>query len=96
MFAVSTSREDRPAKPPRRERVERPQEYYDEIKERFAKVRETLTPDDHMLLGLRLDRRLSWNDIAQVMEASPAALRKRYQRLKERLEELADELLGDS
>jgi cation diffusion facilitator CzcD-associated flavoprotein CzcO len=37
---VSTPREDRPAKPPRRERVERPQEYYDEIKERFAAERD--------------------------------------------------------
>ncbi len=37
---MSTPREDRPAKPPRRERVERPQAYYDEIKERFAAERD--------------------------------------------------------
>jgi hypothetical protein len=78
-----------------RVRSETPAHLRSEIKERFAKVRETLTADDHMLLGLRLDRRMAWSDIAQVMGAQPAALRKRYQRLKERLEELADELLGD-
>ena len=37
---MSTPREDKPAGPPRRERVERPQEYYDEIKERFAAERD--------------------------------------------------------
>jgi cation diffusion facilitator CzcD-associated flavoprotein CzcO len=37
---VSTFREDRLAKPPGRERVERPQEYYDRIKERFAAERD--------------------------------------------------------
>jgi len=37
---VSTPREERLAKPPRRERVERPQEYYDQIKERFAAERD--------------------------------------------------------
>jgi cation diffusion facilitator CzcD-associated flavoprotein CzcO len=37
---VSNSREDRPAKPPRGGRVERPQEYYDDIKERFAAERD--------------------------------------------------------
>src|SRR5713101_7621022 len=40
LCAVPTSREDRPASAPRRERVERPQEYYDEIKERFAAERD--------------------------------------------------------
>ena len=38
--AVSTPREERLAQPPRRERVERPQEYYDQIKERFAAERD--------------------------------------------------------
>ena len=37
---MSTPREERLAKPPRQERVERPQEYYDQIKERFAAERD--------------------------------------------------------
>ena len=37
---MPSSREAKPARPPRRERVQRPQEYYDEIKERFAAERD--------------------------------------------------------
>jgi cation diffusion facilitator CzcD-associated flavoprotein CzcO len=37
---VSTPREAKTASPPRRERVERPQQYYDDIKERFAAERD--------------------------------------------------------
>lgn len=74
-----------------------------DVKDRFAKVREELPPDDFMLLGLRLDQRMSWNDIARVLGSGQdaelvreaAAFRKRFARLKERLEELAAELLDD-
>lgn len=65
-----------------------------EIRERFAALREELEPDDHMLLGLRLEQRMSWDDIARVLghtddlPRATAALRKRYQRLKDRLREL--------
>ena len=67
-----------------------------DIKDRLAKVREQLAPDDHMLLGLRLDRRMSWPEIARILgggdEAAiakeSAALRKRFERLKTRLREL--------
>jgi RNA polymerase sigma-70 factor, ECF subfamily len=49
-----------------------------------------------MLLGLRLDRQMGWTDIARVLgtgdEATltrdAATLRKRYERLKDRLREL--------
>jgi len=64
------------------------------VKDRFAKVREQLDPDDHALLGLRLDRQMSWTEIAKVMgdEAAgareAAALRKRFERLKVKLREL--------
>lgn len=65
-----------------------------EVRERFAQLREELAPDDHMLLGLRLEQRMSWDDIARVLgqtedpARATAVLRKRYQRLKERLREL--------
>lgn len=63
-----------------------------ESRERFARLREELSPDDHILLGLRLEQRMAWDDIARVLGHSDAkataALRKRYQRLKERLRQL--------
>lgn len=72
-----------------------------EVLEAFARIRESLDPEDHMLLGLRLDREMAWNDIARVMSADDAddaaltreaaALRKRFERLKARLRELARE-----
>lgn len=70
-----------------------------EIKDRFAKVREKLRPEDHMLLGLRLDRQMAWNEIAKILGAEDeaairrdaSALRKRYERLKIRLRELIHE-----
>lgn len=68
-----------------------------EVKDRFAQLREELDPEDHMLLGLRIDRKLPWNDIAKVLANSDdepsarevAALRKRFERLKVKLRELA-------
>jgi len=61
------------------------------VRDRFAALRETLSPDDHMLLGLRLDRRLAWNEIATVLDEPAATLRKRFERLKDKLRrELAD------
>jgi len=65
--------------------------------DRLTKLRESLKPDEQTLLILRVDRCLSWNEIAQVLsegeDAPPgvAALRKRFERLKERLLRLAAE-----
>jgi len=67
-----------------------------EVKDRFARLREQLDPEDHMLLGLRIDRKLPWTDIAKVLAASDdepsardvAALRKRFERVKTKLREL--------
>ncbi len=77
-------------------------------KNKFAELREQLEPDDRTLLILRVDRRLAWNEIARVMAESTdpdegeikrtaAALRKRFERAKERLRKLAAEqnLLGE-
>ncbi|MBL0220192.1 MAG: sigma-70 family RNA polymerase sigma factor [Myxococcales bacterium] len=68
-----------------------------EVKDKFAELRAQLEPEDLMLLGLRIDRKLPWTDIAKVLAATDdepstrevAALRKRFERLKARLRELA-------
>ncbi len=68
---------------------------------RLARLRELLPPEDHALLVLRLDREMSWEEIADVLSASgspvsAAALRKRYERVKDRLARRArDEGLVD-
>jgi RNA polymerase sigma-70 factor (ECF subfamily) len=64
--------------------------------DRLAKLRSSLDPEEQTLLILRIDRGLPWKDITQVMAAAgtrveEAALRKRYERLKERLRRLARE-----
>lgn len=74
-----------------------------ETRSRFAAIRDRLDPDDNTLLILRVDRRMSWRDIAEVL-AEPddptdaaavgrraAALRKRFERLKVSLRELLGE-----
>ncbi len=73
-----------------------------EAKSKIAELREHLDPDDRTLLILRIDRRLAWQEIARVMadEELPAAevtkaaamLRKRFERVKDRLRKLAAEL----
>jgi len=73
-----------------------------EVKEKFRALREQLSTEERLLLRLRLDQRLSWNEVARLMvepdEEEPsaeelarraAALRQKYQRLKEQLRTLA-------
>lgn len=70
-----------------------------EVKARFAHLREQLDPEDHMLLGLRIDRKMPWIEISKVLTPGSdeptarelAALRKRFERLKARLRTLASE-----
>ena len=62
-----------------------------EVKTAVQRLRERLDPDDQTLLVLRIDRRLDWRDVARVMETGEATLRKRYERLKRRLREMARE-----
>ncbi len=63
-----------------------------EAEERLARARKTLSEDEQTLLFLRLDRGLSWRDIARVLAdaadapLSEAALRKRFERLKQKLQ----------
>jgi len=68
-----------------------------EVKDEFRVLREQLAPDEHELLLLRLDRGLAWKDIARILggddqlDARASALRKRFERAKERLKKLAIE-----
>lgn len=55
------------------------------VRGRVAELRRQLDPAEQTLLTLRVDRGLSWNEIAHVMDAEAPALRKRYERLKSRL-----------
>jgi len=64
--------------------------------DRLLKLRESLEPEEQTLLILRVDKAMPWEDVAEVLRAdgepaSPAALRKRFERLKEKLGRLARE-----
>ncbi len=67
----------------------------------MERLRQTLTPEEQSILVLRIDQGLSWEEVAHVLHGSggpsqAAALRKRFERLKARLAQLAREsgLLG--
>jgi RNA polymerase sigma-70 factor (ECF subfamily) len=64
------------------------------VDERIEALRAELEPADRELLALRAQRELTWDEIAAELSAdgqvvSAPALRKRYERLKARLEKLA-------
>jgi len=75
-----------------------------EAEDVYAEIRRELDEDDQTLLVLRVDRELAWRDIAVVMlgedatddavTRKAATLRKEFERLKERLRELAAARLG--
>jgi len=77
-----------------------------ETKDKVARIRAELDPDDQTLLILRLNRGLAWRDIARVMspeDVEPdraaldrlaAALRKRFERLKADLKSRARTATG--
>jgi RNA polymerase sigma-70 factor (ECF subfamily) len=61
---------------------------------RVEKLKAALQPDEHTMIILRFDRGLSWTEVAEVLAAGgapvdEAALRKRFERLKKKLRELA-------
>jgi len=71
-----------------------------EKKTRLRELRDSLPEDDRMLLVLRVDRGLEWNDLARVLHdgdaldtavlaREAARLRKRFQLVKDRLRALA-------
>ncbi len=60
------------------------------------RLREKLAPDEQSLLVLRLDRGLSWREVATVLaqdgeDVDETVLRKRFERLKDRLAQMARE-----
>jgi RNA polymerase sigma-70 factor (ECF subfamily) len=64
--------------------------------DRLERLRASLEPEEKTLLILRLDRELSWSEVAEVLssEGSPvdaAAVRKRFERVKDKLAKLARE-----
>jgi RNA polymerase sigma-70 factor (ECF subfamily) len=65
---------------------------FSETESRLERLRKTLSEDEQTLLFLRVDRDLSWRDIARVLAdaadspPSEVALRKRFERLKQKLE----------
>jgi RNA polymerase sigma-70 factor (ECF subfamily) len=66
-----------------------------EVKDSIARLRDALDPEDQALLFLRVDQGLSWNEIAAIVSedgdaVEPATLRKRFERAKARLKELAE------
>lgn len=63
-------------------------------RERLERLRGELSPEEQTLLVLRVDRELEWDEIAGILsvEGAPVtspALRKRFERLKEKLAGLA-------
>jgi RNA polymerase sigma-70 factor, ECF subfamily len=60
------------------------------------RLRASLSAEEQTLLTLRIDQRLSWAEVAAVLDLDEAATRKRFGRLKERLREAArkEGLLG--
>jgi RNA polymerase sigma-70 factor (ECF subfamily) len=68
----------------------------------LERARATLTPDEQTLLTLRIDRRMSFEEIGAVLgmpdRRGLATLRKRFERLKSRLRAMAerDGLLGEA
>lgn len=68
-----------------------------EVREGIRALRDELSREDAELVLLRIDRKMSWRDIARVIHegADPdkhtAALRKRFERAKEHLRRLATE-----
>lgn len=69
-----------------------------EVKDQFARIRESLSHDEQSLLTLRVDRALDWKEIAMILADQPlteaelpraaAATRKRFERLRSRLREI--------
>jgi RNA polymerase sigma-70 factor (ECF subfamily) len=85
------------------ERTETRPHQKSEVKARIALLRDKLSQEDNALIILRVDRALSWNEIALTtfdceeavdahsLERRSATLRKRFERIVARLRRLAEE-----
>jgi RNA polymerase sigma-70 factor (ECF subfamily) len=74
-----------------------------DVKDGFTALRETLEPNDQMVLLLRINRKMAWTEIARIMEdgeqplteelvrRKAAALRQHFHRIKDQLRKLATE-----
>jgi len=67
-----------------------------EVKDAVARLREQLSPAEQSLLVLRVDRELSWSEVAAVMSTpeeplDPRTATKRFQRVKDKLRTLAED-----
>lgn len=71
-----------------------------DVKDKVAQLRESLSAEEQELLLLRIDRGLSWNEIAavclgegasdEVLKAESARYRKQFERAKSKLRKLAE------
>ncbi len=64
--------------------------------DKLLRLRQALEPEEQTLLILRVDKGLAWEEVASVLSTegeavAPSALRKRFERLKEKLARLARE-----
>jgi RNA polymerase sigma-70 factor (ECF subfamily) len=64
--------------------------------DKLSRLRQSLDPEEQTLLILRVDKGMSWDEVSEVLRAegsdtTPVALRKRFERLKEKLGRLARE-----
>lgn len=69
------------------------------VKDGVAKLRDGLPSDDQLLLVLRFDKEMSWNEIARVLRAAEAPLdtdaeKREAARLRQRCQTLKRELLA--
>ena len=67
-----------------------------DVKDAVARLREQLSPGEQSLLILRIDRALTWSEIASVMssfenEVDAQTLAKRFERVKAKLRRMAEE-----
>jgi RNA polymerase sigma-70 factor (ECF subfamily) len=61
-----------------------------DTKDKLRELRRALTPADQTLLVLKLDRHMSWREVALVLgESDEAVVRKRFERVKHKLRKLA-------
>lgn len=57
--------------------------------QKLAQLRDCLDENERELLTLRVDRELEWEEIAAILEVSSVAVRKRWERLVRKLEQMA-------
>lgn len=66
-----------------------------EVKDRFAELRAELSEEEQTLLILRIDRKMAWNDVAEVLgeegAGASARIRQRFTALEKKLEQRAVE-----